>query len=106
MRHCVANYTDRLRQTSIWSLQVRAGDRTHRVMTIAIDNEHCIVTQARGRFNADLDRANDEREAAGGDGVPPGAKGKLNSTDRFFLQRSYKILRFWLEREGIAYSQF
>ena len=104
MRHCVASYSSKLDKTSIWSLQVRQGSRTHRVMTIAIDNEQCLVTQVRGRFNVNPQKAFDA-QATAWDGAPRGGN-RLNRTDRDLLRRSHEILHLWLEREDIAYSQF
>ena len=104
MRHCVASYSSKLDKTSIWSLQVREGSRTHRVMTIAIDNEQCLVTQVRGRFNINPQKAFDA-QATAWDGAPRGGN-RLNHTDRDLLRRSHEILHLWLEREEIAYSQF
>ena len=99
MRHCVASYSKRLNKTSIWSLQVREGNRTHRIMTISINNEDGIVTEAKGRFNADPAIEVDAQAMAG----EPRARGRLNRTDRDYLGRSHKILHLWLERESITY---
>jgi len=102
MKHCVASYSSKLGDTSIWSLQVRDGERTRRVMTVAIDNEECRVTQAKGRFNVSPDKEFDRQQL---DGNQLRSTGKLNSGDRRFLGRSREILVSWLEREGIGYSR-
>jgi hypothetical protein len=101
MRHCVADYSNQLGRTSLWSLQVREEGRTHRVLTIAIDIEKEAVSQVRGRFNADPETEVDATGAplAG----PVQAKGRLNRVDRDYLRRSTQVLRAWLKREGIYY---
>ena len=32
-------------------------------------------------------------------------KGRLNRTDRDYLVRSARVLRFWAQREGLAYVE-
>jgi hypothetical protein len=102
MNHCVASYSSKLGDLSIWSLQVRDGERTRRVMTVSIDNEECTVTQAKGRFNVSPDKEFDRQQLDGG-GLRD--TGKLNGKERGYLGRGREILVAWLEREGIGYSR-
>ncbi len=102
MKHCVASYSSKLGDLSIWSLQVRDGEHTRRVMTVSIDNEECTVTQAKGRFNVSPDKEFDRQQLDGG-GLRD--TGQLNSTERSYLGRGREILVAWLEREGIGYSR-
>jgi len=101
MSHCAASYSSKLGKMSLWSIQVREGDRTHRVMTLAVDNEQRVVTQARGRHNA-----NPEREIGVTDEEWDGDRdrGWLSAADRYYLRRSHKIMELWLAREGIEYA--
>ena len=71
-------------------------------MTVAIDNDECVVTQARGRFNVSPDKEFDRQQL---DGNQLRNTGKLNSGDRRFLGRSREILVSWVEREGIGYTR-
>ena len=102
MNHCVGAYGKKLGGTSIWSVQVRDGEVTHRVLTVAIDITRRVVTEARGRFNADPGKEFDAQEALEENGR---GRGRLKARDRYFLARSYKVLRMWLDREKIAYSK-
>ena len=102
MGHCLSSKVVKLSTTSIWSVQVRDGERTRRVMTVAIDVMQSAVTQARGRFNANPDRHADGpnlNDGGGGDRL----KGRLS--ERELLRQSHHILRLWLDRENIAYSK-
>ena len=56
MGHCLSATAVKLSETSIWSVQVVDGDRVKRILTVAIDIESRVVTQARGRFNSNPDR--------------------------------------------------
>jgi hypothetical protein len=53
MRHCVASYLDRCaaRLTTIWSLQVDAGQGPRRALTVEVDPAGKVIRQARGRGN-------------------------------------------------------
>jgi len=104
MNHCVASYSSKLGDMSIWSVQVRDEEsgRTRRVMTVSVDNEECTVTQAKGRFNVSPDKEFDRQQLDGG-GLRD--TGKLNSAERGYLGRGREILVTWLEREGIGYSR-
>ena len=101
MSHCSASYSSMLGKMSLWSIQVREGDCTHRVMTLAVDNEQRVVTQARGRHNA-----NPEREIGVSDAEWDGDRdrGWLSAADRYYLRRSHRIMELWLAREGIEYA--
>ena len=101
MSHCSASYSSRLGKLSLWSVQVREEGSTRRVMTVAVDNEQRIVTQARGRYNA-----NPERQIALPDEEWDGDRdrGWLNAADRYYLRRSYRVLQLWLEQEGLEYA--
>ena len=78
-------------------------DRRH-VMTIAVNNRKSVITQARGRFNAHHDHELASNALAPDEG---GArpKGRLNHMDRDYLVRSFRVLRFWAEREGLTYVE-
>ena len=105
MNHCLNTKAVSLSTTSVWSVQVRDGERTRRILTVAIDIGRRVVTQARGRFNANPDRAVDGpalNPLAGGGGR---LKGRLNDREQDLLRQSHRILRLWLDREGIAYSR-
>lgn len=91
MGHCLTPQSVRLATCSIWSLQVRDGERTRRVMTVEIDIDRRSVTQARGRFNASPDR----QIAAEG--------ARLSPREGDLLRQSHRILRLWLDREGLSY---
>ncbi|HCV22434.1 MAG: hypothetical protein CME13_10075 [Gemmatimonadetes bacterium] len=56
MGHCLSATAVKLSETSIWSVQVVDGDRAKRILTVPIDIESRVVTQARGRFNSNPDR--------------------------------------------------
>ncbi|MEW6755377.1 MAG: PcfJ domain-containing protein [Candidatus Latescibacterota bacterium] len=101
MSHCVASYASKLGEVSLWSVQVREAGRTRRVMTVSVDLERRVVTQARGRHNA-----NPEREIDAGDGPEEEgrARGWLSARDRDYLRRAWGILQEWLAQEGITYG--
>ena len=106
MRHCIVSYAKSCErgETSIWSLKANVGGTARHVMTIAVNILGRTVTQARGKFNANPE---EEIKAASllRDNHRPRDKSRLNATDRFYLTRAYRILRFWLQREGVAYAQ-
>lgn len=107
MGHCLSSKAVSLGTTSVWSVQVRDGSRTRRVLTVAIDIAHRSVSQARGRFNANPDRDIDGPrinldEGGGGDRF----KGRLSPRERELLRQSHRVLRLWLDRETIAYSKY
>jgi hypothetical protein len=105
MGHCLSTKVIKLSTTSIWSVQVRDGERTRRVMTVAIDVARRAVTEARGRFNANPDRdveGPNINDAGGGGGR---LKGRLSKRERELLRQSHHILRLWLDREDIAHSK-
>ncbi len=58
MRHCVFTYAGGCSQgtTSIWSLRVRPGNdvKTHRLLTIEVNNARRAIVQVRGRCNKTL----------------------------------------------------
>ena len=104
MGHCLSSKAVPLSTTSVWSVQVRDGDRSRRVMTVAIDINTRAVTQARGRFNSNPDRLTDGpllNSQAGGERL----KGRLSPRESQLLAQSHRILRLWLDREHIAYSK-
>lgn len=55
MGHCVVSYSDQCAdgQTSIWSIGLlREGDQTREgALTVAVDPERRVITQARGKYN-------------------------------------------------------
>lgn len=54
MKHCVATYLGACirRRTSIWSMKVRKGERTHRLLTIEVIPNSKLIYQASGKCNA------------------------------------------------------
>ena len=103
MSHCASEYTKKLGELSLWSVQVREDRRTHRVLTLAVSNEHRTVTQARGKYNVNPEREWYEPDELWDKGPRP--KRWLSAADRDRLRRSRKILEMWLEQERITYSQ-
>ena len=54
MKHCVATYTGRCYsgEISIWSLREIISDKeTTSLVTIELDNQHCLITQMKGQDN-------------------------------------------------------
>lgn len=106
MRHCIVSYAKSCErgETSIWSLKANVGGTARHVMTIAVNVLGRTVTQARGKFNANPE---EEIKAASllRENHRPRDQSRLNAIDRFYLTRAYRILRFWLQREGVAYAQ-
>ena len=99
MGHCVGSYAKRCMsgESSIWSLRsrVEAEDAEQRhVMTIAVDNQKRIVTQARGRYNLLPFGRTSRRQSRQTDGAY-----------RIALRESARILASWRQREGLAYAQ-
>jgi hypothetical protein len=97
MSHCVGGY--RIKESSIWSLKAWDGDRDRRILTISIDADKRMVTQVAGRFNSDPARDLD-RPAEFIDNP----NGRIPPEELALLRRSRKILKLWLEREGLTYS--
>lgn len=99
MHHCVASYTRRCvsGEASIWSLRVQDMDAVegepYNVLTIALDTKKRLVTQARGRYNLQpFDRA---------------SLAKQRRTGRPYLRllrESARILRLWMDREGLTHG--
>jgi hypothetical protein len=106
MRHCIVSYAKSCErgETSIWSLKANIGGTARHVMTVAINILGRTVTQARGKFNADPEHEIKASALLRQDTSPKGDS-RLNATDRFYITRAYRILRFWLEREGVTYAQ-
>ena len=106
MSHCVVSYARSCSRgaTSIWSMQVKVNNRQRHVMTIAVDNKRGVITQARGRFNAHQD-SELASQALARDRRGRSPNSRLNSGDRDLLIRSYRVLRFWAEREGLTYVE-
>lgn len=107
MGHCLSSKAVSLSTTSIWSVQVRDGDRSRRVMTLAIDIEQRYVKEARGRFNANPDRDVDGpainlNEHAGG----ARAQGRLGPREKELLRQAHAVVRLWLDREEIVESKY
>ena len=95
MGHCVVSYSDQCADghTSVWSIGLqREGDGTREnVLTVAVDPERRIVTQARGRHNMlphQVPRSAQAQQAASG--------GYMQ-----MLNRSDHVLRRWIERERL-----
>ena len=100
MSHCAGRYADRLGQVCVWSMQAREGTCIRRVLTISINIERREVTQVAGRFNASPEP--DTGPLPGS--VDDDTRGRMPPRDRELLRRSNRVLRLWLEREGLTYS--
>jgi hypothetical protein len=105
LKHCVVSYARRCARgdISIWSLQVNRFGQPRHVLTIAVDNNKAEITQTRGRFNAHQDSELASAAIAPDDGSRP--HGRLNHTDRDFLLRAYRVMRFWARKEGLTYRE-
>ncbi len=96
MHHCVTSYTRSCMEgkRSVWSMQMAFPDKLpQRVLTIALDNSKKAVTEYRGKYN--LLPHNSRRTA------------KKNWQDRpylYYLRQSPRILRMWMQREGLNHA--
>ena len=102
MGHCLSATAVKLSETSIWSAQVVDGDRLKRILTVAIDIESRVVTQARDRFNSNPDRESQGPAVNAGGGTR--FKVKLDERYKSLMGRAHIILRQWLDRETIGYD--
>ena len=98
MGHCVVSYSDQCAdgETSIWSIGVqRDGDETREdVLTVAVDPERRLITQARGRHNMLPHTA--PRSAQAQQAARAGYMDLLNRSDH--------VLGRWIERERLRRS--
>lgn len=97
MSHCVASYSGNCKggKVSVWSMQVaETGATPRRVMTVSVHNGSRRINQARGKHNA---RPNGS--------TPNGRKRTLEGTYRRYFRQSGRILRLWLEQEGLIMSK-
>ena len=95
MSHCVTSYGKSCRNgsTSIWSLSAREDDGPRQpVLTIAVDPRARIITQMRGRFNAQPM------------GKRPRGKGAVDNRYYRLLTGSRKILERWTRQERLTVS--
>jgi hypothetical protein len=102
MGHCLSSTAVKLSETSIWSVQVVDGERVKRILTVAIDIESRVVTQARGRFNSNPDRESQGPAVNAGGGTR--FKGQLDERYKYLMGRAHVILRQWLDRETVGYD--
>ena len=103
MGHCLNSTVAKLSERSIWSVQVVDEDRVQRILTVAIDIESRVVSEARGRFNSNPDRE------ASGPAINMGGgsrfRGQLDERYKYLMGRSHALLRQWLDREGVGYDK-
>ena len=95
LNHCVVSYSDQCAdgQTSVWSIGLQRPGQEAResVLTVAVDVQRRVTTQARGRHNmlpGQAPRSAQTQQAVRGN----------------YLQmwnRSDHVLRLWMERERI-----
>lgn len=101
MHHCVGSYTDRCAagERSIWSIRVvdvevaEAERETMHVLTVSVDAKKRTVTEARGKYNL---RPSDRTRL--------GKKRNANGLYLHFLHESARILRLWMDREGLSHA--
>ena len=95
LHHCVSSYAKNCQKekTSIWSLQVaNARGREQRLMTIALDPQNRVITQARGKYNAAV-RGSFQRNIK---------QRGLEAAYHTYLRRSQNILQQWMEQEELS----
>jgi hypothetical protein len=92
MNHCVAWYAFQCIEgrTSIWSIGAHVNDGERQgVLTVAVDNEERVITQARGRYNGEPQGVRSAKQRRQGPGYLQ------------LLDASAQVLRQWREREGL-----
>lgn len=98
MNHCVVSYSDQCADgnTAIWSINAhREGEEEQEsVLTIALDIRSRTITQARGRYNAQPNKA------------PKSAQAQKEANRGYFdlLNRSSVVLGRWIQRERLRYD--
>lgn len=96
MNHCVVSYSDKCAdgKTAIWSISAHQNGEEERaeVLTVALDIKSQTVTQARGRYNQQPNKA------------PKSAQSKKESDTGYFdlLNRSNIVLNNWMQRERLT----
>ena len=101
MHHCVGSYADRCvaGERTIWSirvvdLEVAEEEReTMHVLTVSVDANKRTVTEARGKYNL---RPHDRAQL--------GKKRNAHELYLHFLRESARILRLWMDREGLTHA--
>ena len=99
MNHCVFTFADRCLsgETSIWSIRVQDMDdeesEQENILTVAVDNKKKTVTQARGRYNLEPFS-----------GIRAKKKRRAGQSYLRLLRESARILRLWMDREGLAHG--
>lgn len=99
MHHCVVSYSDRCAdgKIAVWSICAHIEGETEReeVLTVALDIKAQTVTQARGRYNQQPNKA------------PKSAQAKRETQTGYFdlLNRSNVILNQWMQREQLTHDQ-
>jgi hypothetical protein len=99
MHHCVGSYADRCMSggKSIWSMRIvdleaEEPEPMH-VLTIAVDPKRRTVTESRGKYNL---KPFDNKRV--------GKKRRANGLYLRFLRESARIMRLWMDREGLAHG--
>ena len=98
MHHCVVSYSDRCADgnTAIWSICALRDGETERedALTVAVDIKSQTVTQARGRYNQQPNKA------------PQSAQAKQEAQTGYFelLNRSNTVLNQWIQRERLRHD--
>jgi hypothetical protein len=96
MHHCIASYARRCIEgsQSVWSMQLASPDKLpQRVLTIALDNRKRTVIEYRGKFNM---HPHDNKRTA--------PKYWQDRPYLYYLRESARILRLWMEREGLKHD--
>lgn len=103
MHHCVGSYTDRCAsgERAIWSIRVTDLDadlaiqepETIHVLTVSVDAKKRTVTEARGKYNL---KPHDRAQL--------GKKRRAHGLYMHFLRESARILRLWMDREGLSHA--
>ena len=96
MSHCALSYLKSCRNgnTTIWSLSARAEKARIPVLTIALDPRARAITQARGKFNANLDMPNGRR----------GQRVHIAGEGVRLLKQARPVLERWVRRERLRMS--
>ncbi len=99
MHHCVGSYADRCisGEKTIWSMRIvdleaEEPEQMH-VLTIAVDPKRRAVTESRGKYNLKpFDRARVSK------------KRRTNGLYLRFLRESARIMRLWMDKEGLIHA--
>ena len=96
MRHCIPSYIGRCNKgaCSVWSLQMTYPDQLpQRVLTISVKNSEKTVGDHRGKYN--MHPYDNKRTAP---------RLWKDQPYLYYLRESPRILRLWMEREGLKHD--